>query len=216
MDFAFEHIYHLYNRGNNSQKVFFTRENYLFFVEKLRKHILPHADVLAWCMMPNHFHLMISVNRVEVEIREDDFDPMTWAQVSEGFTLSETLTKAMRTRTLNDSIGIILRSYSRAIQKQEKTTGSLFQKETKALCLTEPRGVSPAYFNSHFGTVVNLDLPETNYLNVCFDYIHLNPVSAKLVAEPQDWEFSSYRDYFCGRKGKLINRELTKELGLID
>jgi len=79
MDFAFEHIYHLYNRGNNSQKVFFARENYLFFLEKLRKHILPHADLLAWCLMPNHFHLMISVNRVEVEISEHDFDPMTLA-----------------------------------------------------------------------------------------------------------------------------------------
>ena len=254
MDFASGHIYHVYNRGNNSQTIFYTRENYLFFLEKLRKYILPHADVLAWCLMPNHFHLMILVKQVEVEISEQvasdgvseqvtlgtEFDPMTWAHrinnqeesvthpmnsmfseqvtfdgISEGFTSSETLTKLTRTRTLNDSIGIILRSYSRAIQKQEKTTGSLFQKETKALCLTEPQGVSLAYFNSHFGMMGNLDLSETNYLNVCFDYIHLNPVSVKLAAEPEDWEFSSYRDYFCGRKGKLINRESAKELGLI-
>ena len=95
-------------------------------------------------------------------------------------------------------------------------TGSLFQNRTKALCLTEPQGVSPAHFNTHFGMIGNLDLPETNYLNVCFDYIHLNSVSGKLVAEPEDWEFSSYRDYFGGRKGKLVNRELAKELGLIE
>lgn len=212
MDFSPAHIYHVFNRGNNSQTIFFTRENYLFFLEKLRKHLLPHTDVLAWCLMPNHFHLMISVNRVEVEISEQ----VTINGVSEGFTLSETLTRLNHTRTLNDSIGIILRSYSRAIQKQEKSTGSLFQKETKALCLTEPQGVSPAYFNTHFGMMGNLDLQETNYLNICFDYIHLNPVGARLVAEPEDWEFSSYRDYFCGRKGKLINRELAKEFGLIE
>jgi putative transposase len=199
-------IYHVYNRGNNLQTVFFSRENYLFFLEKLRKNILPHADILAWCLMPNHFHLMISVNRVEIEI----------SSASEGFTQSETLTKSSRKRTLNDSIGIILRSYSRAIQKQEKTTGSLFQKETKALCLTETQGVSPAYFNTYFGTLGNLDLPETNYLNVCFDYIHQNPVNGGLVNNPEDWEFSSYRDYYCGRKGKLVNRELAKELGLIE
>ena len=222
MNLAEGHIYHVYNRGNNSQTVFFARENYLFFLEKLRRHILPHADILAWCLMPNHFHLMIAVNRIEVEtsdqvttIRSPEVDPMTRAQVIEGFTLSETFNIPPRTRTLNDSIGIILRSYTRAIQKQQKTTGSLFQKETKALCLTESRGISPAYFNTHFGTMGNLDLPETNYLNVCFDYIHLNPVSGKLVAEPEDWEFSSYRDYYCGRKGKLINRELSKELGLM-
>jgi len=211
MDFTNGQIYHVFNRGNNSQTVFFARENYLFFLDKIRKSILPHADILAWCLMPNHFHLMIEVNCVEVEISEQ----VTQVRVSEGFTSSETLTKSARMRTLNDSIGIMLRSYSRAIQKQQKITGSLFQKETKALCLTEPQGISPAYFNSHFGMIGNLDLPETNYLNVCFDYIHMNPVNGKLVDNPEDWEFSSYRDYFYGRKGKLVNRELAKELGLV-
>jgi putative transposase len=199
MEFSNGQIYHVYNRGNNSQTVFFARENYLFFLDKIRNSILPHADILAWCLMPNHFHLMISVSCVEVEI-------------SEQVTQSHLLTK---TRSLNDSISIILRSYTRAIQKQEHTTGSLFQNRTKALCLTESQGVSPAYFNSHFGMMGNLDLPETNYLNVCFDYIHNNPVNGGLVKNPEDWEFSSYRDYFCGRKGNLINRKLAKESELI-
>lgn len=219
MDFSPGHIYHVYNRGNNSQTIYFTRDNYLFFLEKLRKYILPHADVLVWCLMPNHFHLMISVNKIEVAYSEQ----VTLDRVSEGFTSggasSEQVTQShllTKTRSLNDSISILLRSYTRAIQKQERMTGSLFQNRTKALCLTEPQGVSPAYFNTHFGMMGNLDLPETNYLNVCFDYIHLNPVSGKLVAKPEDWEFSSYRDYFGGRKGKLINRELAKELGLIE
>jgi len=200
MEFSNGQIYHVFNRGNNSQTVFFNRENYLFFLEKLRKYVLPHAEILAWCLMPNHFHLMISVSCVEVEI-------------SEQVTQSHLLTK---TRSLNDSISIILRSYTRAIQKQEHTTGSLFQNRTKALCLTEPQGISSAYFNTHFGMMGNLDLPETNYLNVCFDYIHLNPVNGGLVKNPEDWEFSSYRDYYCRRKGKLINRKLAKELGLIE
>jgi len=200
MEFSNGQIYHVFNRGNNSQTLFFNRENYLFFLDKIRKSVLPHADILAWCLMPNHFHLMISVNHVKIEI-------------SEQVTQSHLLTKP---RTLNDSVSIMLRSYTRAIQKQEHITGSLFQNRTKALCLTESQGVSPAYFNTHFGMMGNLDLPETNYLNVCFGYIHLNPVNGGLVQNPEDWEFSSYRDYFCGRKGKLINRELAKELGLID
>jgi putative transposase len=120
-----------------------------------------------------------------------------------------------KVRTLSDSIDIMLRSYTRAINKQFNKHGSLFQQHTKALCLTEPKGVSPAYFNTHFGMVGNLDLPETNYLNVCFDYIHQNPINGGLVTKQEDWEFSSYRDYYCGRKGKLVNRQLAKELGLI-
>jgi len=27
---------------------------------------LPYADVLAWCLMPNHFHIMVYVNEVEL------------------------------------------------------------------------------------------------------------------------------------------------------
>lgn len=218
MDFSNGQIYHVLNRGNNSQTVFFSRENYLFFLEKIRKCILPHADIMAWCLMPNHFHLMISVNRVVVDVSEQ----VTQVRVSEGFTLrefdSEQVTQShllTKTKSLNDSVSIMLRSYTRAIQKQEHITGSLFQNRTKALCLTEPQSVSPAYFDAHFGMMGNLDLLETNYLNVCFDYIHMNPVNSKLVDNPEDWEFSSYRDYYCGRKGKLVNRELATELGLI-
>jgi putative transposase len=96
-----------------------------------------------------------------------------------------------------------------------KLRGSLFQQHTKALCLTEPI-FAPAYFNTHFGMMGNIDFPESNYLNVCFDYIHLNPVNGKLVNNPEDWEFSSYRDYYSGRKGKLVNRVLAKDLGLIN
>ncbi len=227
MDFANGQIYHVFNRGNNSQTVFFNRENYLFFLDKIRKSILPHADILAWCLMPNHFHLMISVVNERIEVA-DPFvnapDPMTRAHriglevadTTHPMNSSHRMSRqpSLKVRTLNDSIAIILRSYTRAINKQRKMHGSLFQQHTKALCLTEPQGLSPAYFNTHFGMVGNLNLPETNYLNVCFDYIHQNPVNANLVDKPEDWEFSSYCDYFCGRKGKLINRELAKELGL--
>ena len=57
-------IYHIYNQGNNRQVIFYNRKNYLFFLRKIRTHILPFADILAWCLMPNHFHLMVEVKSV--------------------------------------------------------------------------------------------------------------------------------------------------------
>jgi len=236
MEFCYGQIYHVYNRGNNFQTVFFSRENYLFFLEKLRKNVLPHADILAWCLMPNHFHLMVEVKhetillsdspKNEADPMNNAFDPMTRVHRinSQDTSLTHPMNSSHRMsspsptkyRNFNDSIAIMLRSYTRAINKQFNKHGSLFQQHTKALCLTEPQWVSPAYFNSHFGTLGNLDLPETNYLNVCYDYIHKNPVNGGLVNNPEDWEFSSFRDYYTRRKGKLINRELAKELGLIN
>lgn len=52
MQFEDGHIYHIYNQGNNRQKIFFDRENYLFFLRKVKTYILPYADIFAWCLYP--------------------------------------------------------------------------------------------------------------------------------------------------------------------
>jgi putative transposase len=121
-----------------------------------------------------------------------------------------------RKEKLNSSIGKILSSYTRAIQKQEAITGSLFQKHTKSQCLNNNDAITPSYFNSAFGTLFNTDLLCQDYPTTCFEYIHMNPVADNLVSQPVDWEFSSYRDYYSGRNGKLISYERTKtELGIV-
>jgi putative transposase len=208
MDFTNGQIYHVFNRGNNSQTIFFNRENYLYFLSKINEYIKPYSSILAWCLMPNHFHLMIEVENERIAITSD---PMT-AQITDPMTPSHRISPP-KYRTLNDSIAIMLRSYTRAVNNEQHKQGSLFQQHTKAVCLSVPE-FAPAYFQSHFGTIGNTTFPEKEYPNVCFNYIHFNPVNSKLVKNPEDWEFSSYRDYFCGRNGKLVNRELAKELGL--
>jgi putative transposase len=50
--------YHVYNRGNNRAPIFFQRENYLYFLQAMKRHLLPGADILAYCLMPTHYHLM--------------------------------------------------------------------------------------------------------------------------------------------------------------
>jgi len=203
MYFEQGHFYHIYNQGNDRQKIFFSRDNYLFFLKKIGTYILPYTDLLAWCIMPNHFHLMVYVKDVEIEVKSDIID-------SEAFTGSEGLTK----RTFNDSIGLLLRSYTRAINKQENKSGSLFRNTTKAESITKLEGIAPSFVNISSGTLINVPMPEKAYPQVCFNYIHLNPVKAGLVHKPEDWEFSSYRDYTGGRNGKLINRERAKDFEL--
>jgi REP element-mobilizing transposase RayT len=52
--------YHLYNRGNNYNHIFFERENYLHFLRLVRRHLIEQTlDVLAYCLMPNHYHLLV-------------------------------------------------------------------------------------------------------------------------------------------------------------
>lgn len=214
-------IYHVYNQGNNRQLVFYNRENYLYFLRKLRLHLLPFADVLAWCLMPNHFHLMLEVREVEIEF-------LTGLS-SEGFTSSEALTTPIGTKpaiskvtttlpfktTLNHSIGVLLRSYTRAINTQEGRTGSLFRKTTKAICLNQINGITSPWYTAFGVTFMKVDIPEYQYPQTCFNYIHQNPVKAGLVAKAEDWEFSSFIDLLGIRGGTFINRERVEKLGLI-
>ena len=190
MYFEKGYIYHIYNQGNNRQKVFFNRDNYLFFLRKVRIHVLPFVDIIAYCLMPNHFHLMVMVKEIEITVEVNGLSP--------------------KNRTINDSIGIMLRSYTQAVNKQQNRSGKLFREKTKSECINCPQGLSPSFITQNGVTVINVELPEHQYPQVCFNYIHRNPVKAGLVKKPEDWEFSSAADYAGLRGGTLINYETAK------
>ncbi|MFK5879341.1 MAG: hypothetical protein QM478_07575 [Flavobacteriaceae bacterium] len=191
------YLYHIYNQGNNQRNIFFNRDNYIYFLEKIKIYITPYADIIAWCLIPNHFHLMVLVNEENLLLNE--IDTMTSSH------------RINKTRSINNSIAIMLRSYTRAINKQKGTSGSLFKAHTKAECLNCPNGVTPNFFIEKGITRINIQDSEKQYPQVCFNYIHQNPVKAKLVTKETDYEFSSARDYAGIRKGTLVNKDVAFE-----
>lgn len=204
MEFEDGQIYHVFNRGNNSQTVFFSNENYQDFLDKMEEYIKPFARILAWCLMPNHFHILLKVENAELDWGPGSLAKNKWP----GTAIS---TKA--NRSLNKSIAIMLRLYTRHVNSEDEKQGPLFHQRTKALCLTKPE-FAPAYFQNHFGLIGKIPPKEKDYVSICFHYIHDNPVTGKQVEKPEDWEFSSYRDYYSGREGKLVDKDLAKELKL--
>jgi len=171
MNFVQGEFYHVYNRGNNRQVIFFSERNYLFFLQKAREQLLPFSEIVAYCLMPNHFHFLLRANDAGLKSRGSFADK----QMQE----------------LAYRIGILLSSYSQAINKQNKTTGSLFQQKTKAKMLSE----------THNGS-------RLSYFEQCFHYIHQNPVVAGLEKDPMIWPYSSYPDYMGQRNGTLCTKEL--------
>jgi len=57
MHFYNKSIYHVYNQGNNRQRIFFERKDYLRFLEKIKVLVKPNCDLLAYCLMPIYFHI---------------------------------------------------------------------------------------------------------------------------------------------------------------
>src|SRR5262245_27738792 len=150
-------FYHIYNRGNNKQKIFFSDDNYIYFLKKIRTQILPVCKIISYCLMPNHFHFIIMATKESV-VERSTFG---------GKPMQE----------FPYRIGILLGRYAQAINKQNKTTGSLFQQKTKAKNLVEMIGET-----------------KENYLVNCFHCLHRNPKTSNLVKELSQWPYSSYPD----------------------
>ena len=168
-------VYHIYNRGNNKQKLFFSNENYEFFANKIKKELTPVCDILCWCLMPNHFHLVIYANEYSVKEKIG----------FEGKTLQE----------LSVRLGKLLSSYTRAINNQNGTTGSMFQQKTKAKILTRSKNVK-----------------DSDYLVNAIHYCHQNPLKAGLVKKIEDWPYSSFPGY-CGiKEDSITNKQLLLDL----
>ena len=55
--------YHIYNHANGFENLFVKEENYLYFLKKYTAHIPSVADTLAYCLMPNHIHLMVKIKQ---------------------------------------------------------------------------------------------------------------------------------------------------------
>lgn len=112
--------YHLYNRGNEKQPIFFSRENYLFFLRKVRAEWLAYCDILAYCLMPSHFHFVIAAKKAGCEF----------------LTLKN---KETHLQHLSKAVGKTLSSYTMALNLERQKSGNLFQKKTKAKLLdTKP------------------------------------------------------------------------------
>ncbi|MBP2831180.1 transposase [Aquimarina sp. U1-2] len=91
--------YHIYNRGNNKENLFIEEKNYSYFLNLLKKHILPIAEIHCYCLLPNHFHLLIRTKEnLESKI------------ISQGFSN-------------------VFNAYAKAINKGYERSGSLFKRK---------------------------------------------------------------------------------------
>ena len=108
--------YHFYNRGNNRQAVFFERDNYLYFLRGVGKYLCEQVDVLAYCLMPTHYHILGRVKQQTSEVSKT-------SEVS----VSRSVSLAMQ------KFGI---SYTKAINKRFSRVGALFQGQFQSKSIT--------------------------------------------------------------------------------
>ena len=110
--------YHIFNRGNNRETIFREQRNYFYFLKLYEKYIPLVADTFAYCLLPNHFHLLVRVKTGE-----------------------EKVTSGLRVKNPGQQFGNLFNAYTKAFNKVYQRTGSLFEKPFKRIEVT-----SDAYF----------------------------------------------------------------------
>ncbi|HPF51322.1 MAG TPA: hypothetical protein PK335_07085 [Draconibacterium sp.] len=154
--------YHIFNRGINRQAIFFEEKNYAYFLHLMKQFVVPYVSVLAYCLIPNHFHLVIKVKE-EILISEGEGIP---SLPKDGILIKDEIEIG---KWVSRQYRRMFITYSMAINKQENRTGSLLDKNFK-----------------------RLEITENEYLKYVIYYAHFNPKKHGLVEDFINYKYSSY------------------------
>lgn len=156
--------YHVYNRGNNREDLFIEKRNYLYFLTLYAKHIEPIAETYAYCLLRNHFHLLVRVKT------EEEFRQTSHHQTSQVLETCDVSSDTKKKFNPSQGFANLFNAYAKAINKGYGRTGSLFE---------ERFGRIPVTSASYFETLIF--------------YIHYNPQKHGFVGDFHDWQWSSYQ-----------------------
>jgi len=176
--FAKDHVYHVFNRGYEKREIFTELREYKRAIATLnyyqfeqpplkfskllevqaqqREEILSSLgsrdkriiDIISYCLMPNHFHLLLKLNAEH---------------------------------GIADFLSKFTNSYTKYFNTRHERTSNLFQGVFKAVPVESDEQL--------------LHLSR---------YIHLNPVVSSIVSKPEDYPWSSYKDYIEGTSTTLV------------
>src|SRR5436190_1321953 len=155
-------IYHLMNRGDHRDNIFHNDKDRELFLKTLSEACERTGwQVHAYCLMRNHFHLVIETPRPNLSLG------MQW----------------------------LLGTYTARFNRRHKLFGHLFSGRYKSLLV---------------------DGSGDGYLKAVCNYVHLNPLRAKLLTAEQalkEYRWSSYPEYLKGPSQRMAWLRVDRLLG---
>ena len=166
-------FFHIFNRDNNGHNLFYQERNYAYFLRKYFGYLSPVMDTYCYCLLPNHFHILVRVKEETVVIghkeaskagARDAIPTSVGAGRRDGVPGQHEAALWVSELFRRFFLG-----YSQAIRKQEGRTSSLFQKNFK-----------------------RLEVDSESYLINLVLYIHANAQLHGLCTDFREYGHSSY------------------------
>ena len=180
-----DHYYHIFNRGNNRENIFYSQENYQYFLRKYDQYLSNYLDTYCFCLLPNHFHLLVRIKSPECILQQatSDFKASKYADLPIDQMVSERFRR-------------FFLSYSKSINKQRGRVGSLFQKPFRRKKVTDD-----AYFTSLVRYIHNN--PVHHGIYSCYRTYLWSSYRRILADRPSKLMKEEVIEWFGGRKNYL-------------
>jgi len=205
--------YHIFNHANGFENVFRKAENYRYFLEKYRLYISPIAETYAWCLMPNHFHLVVRIRKRNVieKLILNSNSNSTFSKVrpfssaptlhnvqpfsnvqnfGKGEVEKNSISNAAIEKYLSKQFANLFSCYTQSFNKMYQRMGSLFIKNFKREAIENKR---------HFFNAII--------------YTHRNPIHHRFRDRFEEWDYSSFFEIIHNRSEIVEVDKLLKTFG---
>ena len=172
--------YHIYNRGNSGENLFFEERNYRHFLELYVRYIEPVADTFAYCLLRNHFHVLVYVKTVEEQVEAHQTPRVRIP----GSLEAPRVLEEFKPQKPSQQFGNLFNAYAKAVNKAYGRTRSLFE---------NPFGRKLVTSDAYFAQLIA--------------YIHYNPQKHGFVDDFRAWDFSSFHA-MLSRKPTRLKRDV--------
>ncbi len=173
------YIYHVFTKSIAGFKVFRTKDDYLRFIETIKfyRFLKPPTRLSAYLTLKNKEKFFLTYIRDIPHIV--DIIAYCLMPTHVHLLLVQTYEKG-----ISEFMRHVLDSYTRYFNLKTDRKGPLWQSKFKHVLIED----------------------EEQLMHVT-RYIHLNPTTEHLVEKPEDWKFSSYREYLGMTEEMLCSLE---------
>ena len=197
----FNNYYHMFSRANGNEKLFFSEENYRYFLRKLHFHTSKVCQIYAYILMPNHFHLLVKIKDEKAII-----NAFTDYKKKEYDVHNDDLSDFIMQRFSN-----FLNGYTKAVNKRQNRKGALFMDYIKRSIANDTADIIKFMFYIHKNAIhhgVTQKLGQWKYDSY---NTYLSNMSTKLMREEGIELFGSIASFV-----EFHQQEIVRKLEFID